>query len=377
MTSSAAAVVSGQGVTLTAAVGAAAGGAVLPAGSVTFYDGSKAVGSAPLQNGVAKFATGPLTAVGIHKLSAVYGGNALFANSSSGVVYLNVRAAGTTTTLLPPGPPAAATGMMTLSATVAVIAPGSGTATGKVTFLDGTTTLGSATVTAGKATLQIPKLAAGGHYLRAVFSGTGGYAGSSSAIVRYTTAATTSTTLAAPPVAFGQTTALKATVSVLSPGFGKANGKVTFKDGATVLGSATLLNGVATLGVKLGTGSHSLTAAFDGTGDFAASGSAALGYVVVKVPPAVALKASPAGPKAGMNVTVRAEVGPATPGAAKPTGAVALADGAVALGTFPLAGGPVVFQTTKLTKGAHALTAVYGGDANYLTATANLTLMIA
>jgi ELWxxDGT repeat protein len=377
LAASASAIVATQAVTLTATVGAVPGGAVQPAGSVTFYDGTTAIGTAPIRNGVARFTTAPFTAIDIHRLSAAYAGNSLVVGSSSGVVYLNVRPAGTAITLQAPAPPAAITGIVTLNATVGAIAPATGMPTGKVTFFDGSTVLGSATVAAGKATVQVAKLAAGTHNLRAFFTGTGSYGGSSSAIVRYTVAATTSTAVTAPGVAYGQTTALKATVSVLSPGFGKANGKVTFRDGATVLGSATLLNGVATLGVKLATGGHHLTAAYEGTPAFAASATSPLGYAVAKAAPATILNASPTSPRAGMNVTVRADFGPAAFGAAKPTGTVKLTDGSTILGTFPLGLGPVIFQTSKLTKGTHALTAAYSGDANYLAAAAHLTLTVA
>ena len=56
-----------------------------------------------------------------------------------------------------------------------------------MTFFDGTTALGTATVASGKATLQLPKLAAGRHFLRAVFTATGADSGSSSAVIHYTT----------------------------------------------------------------------------------------------------------------------------------------------------------------------------------------------
>ena len=77
-----------------------------------------------------------------------------------------------------------------------------------------------------------------------------------------------------------------------------------------------------------------------------------------------------------MSVAVRAEVGPATPGAAKPTGTVKLADGPTALGTFVLNGGTVVFQTTKLARGTHKLTMTYNGDVNYLPGTAGVALTV-
>ena len=266
-------VVSGQPVALTANVGATAGGAIKPAGNVTFYDGTAAIGSAPIQNGVAKLSTSALKVIGTHRLTAVYGGSGLFATVTTNAVYITVRAIGTTTTVSMPAAPAAGTGIVTLTAAVAVPAPGVGPATGKVTFFDGTTTLGSANVAGGLAILKFAKLPAGSHYIRAVFSGTGAFGGSSSAIVHYTIAATTSTTVQATAAAFGQTTSLKATVTILSPGFGKASGQVVFMAGNTVLGTATLLNGVATLGVKLSTGAHNIVAKFEGTSAFATSAS--------------------------------------------------------------------------------------------------------
>ena len=46
---------------------------------------------------------------------------------------------------------------------------------------------------------------------------------------------------------FGQKVTFKATVSVLPPGTGPATGSVTFYDGTTAVGTATLAGGVATL----------------------------------------------------------------------------------------------------------------------------------
>jgi ELWxxDGT repeat protein len=370
-------IVSGQGVALTATVEAAGGGAIQPAGSVTFYDGTTVLGTAAVQNGVAKLTTPPLTVVGNHRLLAVYTGNGLFAAAATNSVYLTVRAIGTATTLQTPTPPAAGTGLVTLRATVGVVAPGTGAASGKVTFYDGNAALGSTNVVAGAATLQLPKLPAGSHFLRAVFTATGAFAGSSSAVVHYTIAATTSTTLQATAAAFGQTTTLKATVTILSPGFGKASGKVIFKDGATVLGSATLLNGVANFGVKLPTGPHNLTATYVGTGDFAASAAVPVAYVVTKAHPALSLKATPTNPKAGANVTLHVDIDPATGGATSPSGSVLLMDGTSIIGVGTITHGVVTVQTTKLTKGAHVLTATYAGDANYVAATAHLSLTIA
>jgi ELWxxDGT repeat protein len=370
------AIVSGQGVALTATVSAMAGGAIQPAGNVTFYDGATALGTSPLQNGIAKFTTPSLATVATHRLTAVYNGNGLFAATTTNAVYLSVRSIGTRTTLQTPAPPAAGTGHVTIIATVAVQAPGTGPATGSVAFYDGTTPLGSANVSGGTAVLHLANLPAGGHYLRAVFNGTGNFSGSSSAIVHYAIAATTSTTLHATAAAFGQTTTLKAIVTALSPGFGKANGKVLFIDGNTVIGSANLLNGIASIGVKLSTGSHNLAATYVGNSDFAASSAVPIAYVVSKSSPALSLKATPVNPKAGANVTLHVDIDPATAGAAAPTGSILITNGSTIIGVGTIVHGTVVIQTTKLTKGTHALTATYAGDVNYVAAMAHLSLII-
>jgi large repetitive protein len=275
-----------------------------------------------------------------------------------------------------PSTPAAGTGAVTLSAKIADVSPGTGAATGKVTFYSGGTVLGTANVAGGTATLHLPKLTAGSYFLRAVFTGAGEFAGSSSAIVHYTIAAITATTLQASTAAFGQTATLKATVAVLSPGFGKANGKVTFKDGATVLGTAEVVNGVATLGVKLSTGAHHLTATYLGTTDFATSGAVALSYTVPKAAATLSLRATPNNAKAGTNITVTANAGAASPGAAGPTGTILLTDGSIIMGVGTITHGVVSLQTTKLTKGTHTLKATYSGDGNYLAETATMSLTI-
>jgi len=231
-------------------------------------------------------------------------------------------------------------------------------------------------VAGGHAVLQLPKLAAGSHYLRAVFAGTGAYAGSSSAVVHYTIAATTSASLQAAAASFGQPTRLKATVATLSPGVGKANGSVTFMDGTTALGTAGLVNGVATFNVKLPVGAHILSAVYSGNASFAASTAAAIAYAVTKAQPAVGFTASPGSPKFGGNVTLHIDVKAATPGAAKPTGSVLIMDGTTIGGSGPIVGGSLGIQTTHLSKGTHTLTATYAGDGDYLAASAGLTLTV-
>jgi Bacterial Ig-like domain (group 3) len=75
-------------------------------------------------------------------------------------------------------------------------------------------------------------------------------------------------------------------------------------------------------------------------------------------------------------VTLKADAGPATPGAARPTGTITLSEGAKVLGTLALGSGPVSLQETGLTKGGHTYTASYTGDGNYLAEGTILTVTV-
>ena len=100
-----------------------------------------------------------------------------------------------------------------------------------------------------------------------------------------TTTLTASPNPAGPPGLVPNVT-LTATVRPVPPATGVADGTVTFKDGLTVLGTATLnAAGVATFGATLAVGTHSLTAAYSGSDNFSASTSAAVTETVLAVAP--------------------------------------------------------------------------------------------
>jgi cyclophilin family peptidyl-prolyl cis-trans isomerase len=85
----------------------------------------------------------------------------------------------------------------TLTATVTPVSPGSGTITGIVTFLDGTTTLGTGNVgSGGTATLNVPSgtLAAGPHNITAVYGGSTNFAASPASAPASVTVGSTSGT---------------------------------------------------------------------------------------------------------------------------------------------------------------------------------------
>ncbi len=98
-----------------------------------------------------------------------------------------------TSTALTASPnPVAVGATAALTATVTGFNP-----TGTVEFLDGTTSLGTAPVTGGTATLQIATLAAGDHSVTAVYSGDGSNTVSTSPPITVTVAAPAAPTLAA------------------------------------------------------------------------------------------------------------------------------------------------------------------------------------
>ncbi|PYN95200.1 MAG: hypothetical protein DMD89_20015, partial [Candidatus Rokuibacteriota bacterium] len=138
----------------------------------------------------------------------------------------------------------------------------------------------------------------------------------------------------------------------------------------TVLGTATLVNGSASLSIStLAVGSHSLTATYGGSASFLASTSAVVTQVV-NAPPAAAtttsLTSTPNPSTTGQAVTLSATV---TSAAGVPTGTVTFRDGATVLGTATLVNGSASLSISTLAVGTHPLTAAYGGSATFAAST--------
>jgi Bacterial Ig-like domain (group 3)/Autotransporter beta-domain len=163
------------------------------------------------------------------------------------------------------------------SVTFTAIVSASGTPTGNVTFKDGTTVLGTGTLSGGTATLSTAALAVGSHSITATYPGDTNFAGSTSPVLTQTvsqSATTTTITSSLNPSEVGKSVTFTAT---LSSGGGTPTGTVTFKDGASVLGTGTLSSGIATFTTSsLTLGSHTITANYAGATNFAASVSATL-----------------------------------------------------------------------------------------------------
>jgi hypothetical protein len=175
LTSSAPNSVYGEAVTLTATVAATLRWLPTPTGSVTFLDGSNVLGNATLSAGVAQFTTATLTA-GNHTLSAAYSGDGNFQPHQSAPMNQKVNPATSTTILVSSANPSFSGESVTFRANV--LPEVSGTATGTVTFLDGTIPLGSAPLASGVAAFSIANLTVGTHDITASYGGDLNFTGS-------------------------------------------------------------------------------------------------------------------------------------------------------------------------------------------------------
>ncbi|MDH6138996.1 MULTISPECIES: Ig-like domain repeat protein [Kitasatospora] len=247
-----------------------------PTGAVSFFDGATLLGTGMLAGGVALCTTSALS-VGSHSLTAVYNGTGSFNGSTSPVDTQTVGKAGTATALSSAPDPSVSGQAKVLTAIVTVVAPGAGTPTGTVSFFNGATLLDTGALAAGVASFTTSALSDGSHPLTAVYSGDGDFNGSTSPVDTQTVGkADTATALssAPDPSASGQAKVLTATVTVVAPGAGTPTGTVSFFNGATLLGTSALAEGVATFGTTtLSVGSHSLTAVYSGDADFNGSTS--------------------------------------------------------------------------------------------------------
>ena len=171
---------------------------------------------------------------------------------------------------------------------------------------------------------------------------------------------TISVTSSANPSSFGQSVAFTATVTT---GGGTATGIVTFKDGATLLGTGTLSGNSATFtAASLAPGSHSITASYGGDTNYAPAVSSALVQVVNPALTTTTVTSSANPSVFGQSVTLTAAV---AAGGKTVTGTVTFKDGAAVLGTAPLSGNAATLTTTALAPGGHSITATYSGDTNF------------
>jgi parallel beta-helix repeat protein len=338
----------------------------MPTGTVTFFDGSTVLGSANVLNDFAIFSISTLS-LGTHNLTASYAGDGTFAASSSAALAQVVGKAATTLSLGTSLNPSTFGQSVTFSASVFT---SFGSPTGTVTFFDGSTMLGTATIVNDLATITISTLSAGSHGITAVYGGDGNFSGSSSPVVQEAVSrAASSTSLSASSnvITIGQSLTFTATVTAATAGF---TGTVTFTDGSNVLGVVQLVNGVAALTTSaLTTGNHSVIATYSGDSNFGASASTAAAVTVNLMASSTALSSSVNPDVVGQSVTFTATV---TSSSGTPSGSVTFMDGSAVLATVALdANGVAQFTSAALSTGGHSITATYSGDTNYVSSTSS------
>ena len=381
--------VSGQSVTYTATVTVVAPAAGAATGTVDFEDGGVTIAGCAAK---ALTATGTATCsftypgAGTHSITAIYSGNPDFAGSTSPMLTQTVNQASTSTALASSLNPSVAGQSMTMTASVSVIAPGTGTRTGTVMFEDGGITItgcaAQAVSAAGTAVCAAAFAVAGAHPIAAVYSGDSNFSGSMSPILTETVnqgATATAVTSSVDPSASGQTLIYTAFVIATAPATGTPTGTVTFMDGASTISGCiaqAMVGGVASCtSVYAGVGGHAITAAYNGDPNFTASTSQLLTQAVDPAATATSLASSLTPSVTGQPVTFTAMVSVTAPGSGSPTGTVAFFEGGIPIAECAaeaVASGTATCATWFDTAGVRAITDVYSGDSNFTGSTSSV-----
>src|SRR5207249_1208081 len=162
--------------------------------------------------------------------------------STSSVFHQIVQRAGTQTVVASSTNPSTFGQSVTFTATVSVVAPGSGTPTGSVTFIEGgtcaapTATLAGPTALdgIGQASFNTSALAVATHTLVACYGGSGSFNSSNGNVAQAMNKADTTTTITtdmSTATGVGQSYSVAFTVAATAPGAGTPTGNVTVSDG--------------------------------------------------------------------------------------------------------------------------------------------------
>ncbi len=381
----------GESVTFTATVGATGPTSGVLTGTVTFAADGNPIGSpVALSGGTATSA--PLNtsglSLGTHNITATYSGNADYAVSVGSIPNYDVHGPLTSTQtalVLSPSGTVAYGEPVTLKATVTPTVDNMNNA---VTFFDGTTNLGSASLSGGSpdtAQITVSSLVVGSHSLSAQYNGDGNVtfapSGSNPVALTVTLAPTTTTvTLVTPataPYAFEPAT-FGITVSGPLGDTATPTGQVQVTVNGTNLGGpVTLTGGTVTVTDPAGlpAGSNSINASYSGDSGFAAS-AGALPLVVAQATTETSLISSTGNSGSVLNQSVTFTANVAPEGTGNPTGLVTFNDcptavacsnsiGVVNLTATGAAGATAQLQLSNLPEGDNYITAVYGGDGNY------------
>lgn len=302
----------------------------VPTGTVTFYDGGAAIGTAQVNSGVATFTTAPLPQ-GDHLIYATYAATPPFAASNAVEAWLYVYGSGaaTTTSLTSSLNPSFINQSVTFTATVT---SSSGIPTGTIQFSDGGTLLGTPQTlsSSGMATYSTSTLTAGNHTITATYAPAGAFvAGSTSLVQKVQAIATSIAVSGAPnPTVEGASVTLSATVTSAN---GTPTGSVQFTANGNPLATVPVdSSGQASYSTSsLPSGTLTIYANYQPTGAFAAS-SGSFTENVLPITNAINLASSQNPSDFGQPVTFVASI--SSNGGHVPTGNVTFYNGSSYLG---------------------------------------------
>ncbi len=286
LTTSLSPAVFGTQVKLTASISSADGGSV--SGSVTFKDGSAVIETIPVNSGLNAASVDLELSIGSHAVTASYSGSTNDLPSVSAVLTETITHASSSVVIESTNTPTAFGQPGQLLAVVT--SSGGGLISGTVTFKEGTATLGTAAViillgrsSTCLATWDMSSLSVGTHLITAVYSGSAENSPSTSPVfTQVVSQAATTTTLHTTPNPSYITRAVTLSAEVASV-YGQpiTTGTVTFFDGSLSLGMANLdTTADARITTKLGIGTHSITAVYNGSANDLTSISAVVTQVV-------------------------------------------------------------------------------------------------
>jgi hypothetical protein len=252
-----------------------------------------------------------LLGTGNHAVTASYSGDVNYSASVSGTTALTAQPA--TTALSLSASPSSSTygGQVVFTATLSPTLAQCVNATGTVTFYNDGTSLGTAALSNGVATLNVTSLPIGTAIITASYSGDANFAAATASSINVTISTqapiTTTLSLSASPSSstYGGQVVLTATLNPSVMQGLSATGTVSFFIGGTNLGAAPLSNGAATLDVaSLPSGTNSITASYSGDANFAGATSSGLNVTVsAPIAPDFSISVNPATLTLGQGAT--------------------------------------------------------------------------
>jgi len=395
----------GDSVTFSATIAPATpfSGAVVPSGTVTFYDGTAALGCGP--DGTVTLSGGsavckvPFLSAGPHSISSQYSGDNNYSGlsgTSSPQVTQSVNKVNPTVKVTTTGPSSVGVGQgITFSATVTGIA--SVTPSGDVQFIDNGVAVSCSGLTTealvnGAVNCATTLARTGTNAISVNYLGDGNYSATSSGQINETgnligTNASLSGPLPTASVVVGQTVTYTAGISSAVAGTATPAGAVTFQVDAAPAScngapTVTLVNGSATCQVAFTSpGSHQVTVSYPGDNVTFAASSASVSQGVSQATSTVGLAVaapSTSSSVVGQPVTYTVTAKAPYPNGPVPTGAVTFTSGATPLTCVgqtkvTLSGGSATCSIVFTSVGTPQIKAVYAGDTNYVGGSAALS----